>query len=382
MERGDDFARAYEKDDAEMVHRIGYYFNDALGPAGGINSSVEELIRYVGMHLGKGMYRGKTVLLERDVLAMRTPQMVTPDEPLFPELGHSQYGMGFSITHYRGHKMVVHGGNIDGFSSLLSFLPQRNIGVVVLSNRSGSPLPGIVSYQIYDRLLGLEPAPWSARYQRITAQTKAAETAAKDQGLTTRKEGTRPSHPLCAYAGTYEHPAYGAVEIKREGEGDGQSLSIHHNGFSSPLPHFHYDVFETPVNKLNRLEREKVRFETDWNGDIASLRIPFEPEVEDIIFTRVADPKWMERAALEPFAGTYTLAGRTITVALLENNTLQGVFPGQPPYTLKPMQQAARFQVQGLSGFSVEFQRKEDGPVTGMVLYQPNGNFLAERRAS
>ena len=375
LRRESDAARPYKKDDAEQVSEVPYYEDAALGPAGSANSCVADLIRYVQMHLSGGRFRGKAILSEADVTQMQTPQMVIPDVSPFPEIGHSQYGMGFAVTSYRGRKLVSHGGALDGFSTLLSFLPQDGLGVVVLCNISGSSLPSVLAYQIYDRLLGLEPVPWSARLQELVAQGKASEDAAKGQGLSPRKPDTHPSHPLSDYSGAYEHPAYGTVEIKTVGEG----LEIGFHGFTSPLHHFHYDVFETPPDKLNNLERRKVRFETDWNGEISSLRIAFEPQVSDIVFARTADPALRDPVFLGPLAGDYMLGGRPVLVRLLENGTLQATFPGQSPLTLRPVR-GMTFDVEGLSGHRVEFQRDDAGQVTGLALYQPNGNFLAERQ--
>jgi len=373
-----DSARPYKKDDAEQVSEVPYYEDAALGPAGSANSCVADLIRYVQMHLNGGRYGRRIILSEQDVAQMQTPQMVIPDVPLFPELGHSQYGLGFAVTSYRGHTLVSHGGALDGFSALLAFLPQEGLGVVVLCNISGSSLPSVLMYQIYDRLLGLEPVPWSARLQELVAKGKVSEDAAKDQGLSPRKPGTHPAHPLSDYAGAYEHPAYGTVEIKKANAAE-DALEISFHGFTSPLRHFHYDVFETPADKLNNLERRKVGFETDWNGEIGSLRIAFEPQVADIVFARAADPALRDPAFLEPLAGDYTLGGRPLLVRLQENGTLQAIFPGQSPYTLRPVR-GTTFDVDGLSGHRIEFQRDDAGQVTGLAFYQPNGNFLAERQ--
>ena len=378
LRKEEDAARPYKKDDAEQVSEVPYYDDSALGPAGSANSCVADMIRYVQMHLSGGRHRGKVILSEQDVAQMQTPQMVIPDTSPFPELGHSQYGMGFTVTSYRGHKLVQHGGALDGFSTLLSFLPQDGLGLLVLSNISGSPLPSVLMYQVYDRLLGLEPVPWSARFQELVAKGKAAEDRAKDRGLTPRKPDTRPSHSLPDYPGSYEHPAYGTVGIKTAGEGLEEGLQIGFHGFTSPLHHFHYDVFETPADKLNNLERRKVRFETDWSGEISSLRIAFEPQVADIVFTRAADPALRDPAFLEAFAGDYTLGGRSLLVRLQENGTLQALFPGQSPYALRPVR-GTTFDVEGLSGHRIEFQKEDAGRVTGLALYQPSGNLLAER---
>ncbi len=78
---------------------------------------------------------------------------------------------------------------------------------MVLSNLSPNPLPLVVAYNVYDRLLGLEPVAWSQRFKEQQDKMEAAEEEAKKKGYTPRVEGTQPSHKLADYVGEYEHPA-------------------------------------------------------------------------------------------------------------------------------------------------------------------------------
>jgi len=374
MQKSADYSLPYQKDARDEVIDIPFRPIDEVGPAGSINSNVEDMIRYVQMHLNKGKFEAQQVLSASDVTDMQTPQMVIPGALTFPEVGHTQYGMGFFITTYRGHKLVHHGGNIDGFTALVSFLPQDNIGLVILSNLSGTPLPQIISYNIYDRLLKLDQVAWSDRLKDQEAKTKASQEEASKRGLTPRKTGTNPSHDIKDYIGEFENPAYGVVKI----DPDGDKLKISFHDFTAPLTHYHYDVFMAHDSRLNRLEGIKVQFKMDINGDITSLTIPFEPSVKDIVFGRMADRRMFDKAFLEPFVGQYQLGAQTVIVGLREN-TLVLTLPGQPPYDLIPFQ-GSRFQLKGLNGYTAEFHTDESGKATEVVFYQPNGNFVAKRK--
>jgi hypothetical protein len=228
---------------------------------------------------------------------------------------------------------------------------------------------------IFDRLLGLPPIDWSARFRERESKNNASETEARLKNLTPRKTGTTASHPLEAYAGEYEHPAYGVVTIRLAGE----ELDMDFHGFKSPLRHFHYDVFELPPNNLNPLEKFKVMFHSDWNGEIARLTVPLEPEVADISFARKADAAMREKAFLAPFTGAYELGPTTVTVALRGEDTLTISVPGQTTYELVPVR-GTSFNFKGLSGYSIEFRRGPDGAVNELAFYQPNGNFAAKRK--
>ncbi len=105
----------------------------AMGPAGEINSNVADMSKYLLFHMNQGKLQGKQLLSENNAVQMQTLQMSIQGAPAYKELGEGSYGMGFFISSYRGHKTVEHGGNIDGFSAELSFLPADKIGVVVFS---------------------------------------------------------------------------------------------------------------------------------------------------------------------------------------------------------------------------------------------------------
>jgi hypothetical protein len=98
------------------------------------------------------------------------------------------------------------------------------------------------------------------------------------------------------------------------------------------------------------------------------------------VFARAAKPEMLEKAFLERFVGVYELAGALLTVALRGDSTLQASVPGQPDYVLVPYK-GTEFRLKGLSGFSIEFKRDASGTVTGAVVTQPNGVFIAERKA-
>jgi len=160
---------------------------------------------------------------------------------------------------------------------------------------------------------------------------------------------------------------------------DKAGLKITYNRLTSPLRHFHYDVFEVPENPLDPFEKAKVQFLMSVNGDIDRVLVPLEPNVKEIVFTRRAEKKMRERSFLEPLAGEYTLGPTTVSVTLKGEDTLVLVVPGQPPYELVPTR-GLSFDLKGLTGFSIEFKKDAAGAVTEAVFYQPNGTFVAKRK--
>lgn len=375
MMKARDVGRGYKWNEKEVATLIPYRGLAAMGPTGSINSNMEDMSRYLTMYLAGGKFENKTILNTADIVEMTNPQMVMADARRFEEISSTQYGMGFFLTHYRGERLVHHGGNMPGASSLLSFLPTKNIGVFTTANMSGARLPTIVTYAIYDRLLGMKPIDWSARFWDIKEKDKASEENAKKQKLTPRKTGTKPVHALTDYAGDYAHPGYGTIKFT---ESSGALTGIY-NGLSSTFPHFHYEVFEAPDDKLNDLSQTKIQFVTNLDGDVGSVLIALETSIKPIEFIRQADAAFKNREFLKQFTGEYELGSVKAVIALRDDNNLTLAIPGQGVRELTGLR-GKKFLVKGLNGFSLEFIEDKSGKITQAAFYQPNGNFVAVRK--
>ncbi len=209
-----DRAAAYFPGDDGRV-RIDARDTDAIGPAAAIYADITEMARYVRFHLGDGALAGRRLIDAATARMMRAPQAAIPGQSPFPEIGALHYAMGFYTASYRGHRLVYHPGVIDGYAGMISFMPNDGIGAIVLSNLSGrNPVPRIVTYALYDRMLGLEPLPWLARY----GTRDAAPGAGKPPAAPLEPSGTAP-RPLTAYAGVFGNPAYGRMEIRANADG-------------------------------------------------------------------------------------------------------------------------------------------------------------------
>jgi hypothetical protein len=375
MHADSNHAQAYELNNKREVVRIEHMALDAGGPAGAINSSVDEMARYARMMLAGGMFEGKRVLLEADVQAMMQPQM-TVSKDFFSDLfGFRNYGMGLYVQTYRGVEIAHHGGNIDGASALLVLVPSKKIGVVVLANRSGTRLRDALPYEIIDRLLGLESAGLLARHRQLEEKGFAGQDAAKAAGATDRKPNTKPARPLSEYAAEYLHPGYGPMKVRLEKD----RLMLSYNKFTAPLDHWHYEVFQSPADRQNPLELTRVQFNSDLSGEVASISIPLEPNVEPIVFARQPPAEMRERKFLEPLAGEYDNGGIPVTIAVREDNVLQYIVVGNVR-ELVPVR-GTYFRIKDLAGVAVEFMRNPAGQFDRMAVYSPGSeNVIAPRK--
>ena len=111
-------------------------------------------------------------------------------------------------------------------------------------------------------------------------------TSALRKSTAQRKPNTTPSHELSAYAGTYEHPAYGRLTVRTVGT----TLELSFADYTARLKHYHYDMFEVDDPEEIVPLSGVLTFLMDRKGDIDRVAVPFERSVKDIEFTRVKTP--------------------------------------------------------------------------------------------
>jgi len=371
-QKAPEFALPYQEKN-DKVGPIPFRNIDTIGPAGSINSNVLDMANWVLMNLNKGKFKDKQIVSEAALAEIHTPQVVMPSPIQYDEILYANYGMGWAIVPYRGHLLLEHGGGIDGFIAMVAFLPRDNVGAVILSNSGSTPLPSIVLYNIIDRVLGLSPIDWSKRIKDQMDKARAEAEKTKKEPDKDRKPDTKPSHSLQDYAGEYENPGYGTISIAK----DGDQLKAKYNSFEFALTHYHYDTFEL-FNELYD-QKQKLSFQTDPKGNIASLSIQLELTVKDIVFARAPEKAMLDKSFLEKFVGQYEYQGMVVTIAFRGEKTLTATVPGQPEYELVPYK-GTEFNLKGLRDFSVEFKLDDTGKSVEATFKQPGATTVLKRK--
>lgn len=181
---------------------------DNIAPGGSVNSSVQDFARFVQLHLNEGTFEGKRLVSKAAIKQMHAPQMLmqSPGFPASAGFGRPwMHGLGWFITEYRGHKLVMHTGGITGWRSGMVMLPDKGLGVALVSNSHGAYLPNTLvpalAFAVFDRVLDLPPVDHSAEWLSVTraglARIKEAESQVYD-----RRDSSAP--PACH---SNSHPA-------------------------------------------------------------------------------------------------------------------------------------------------------------------------------
>jgi CubicO group peptidase (beta-lactamase class C family) len=370
-----DHALPYLEKEDKLV-RIPFRSITVMGPAGSINSCASDLTRWMLMHLGEGAVDGRKILGAATVRELHTPQMTIPAVPEEKDRSPMSYAFGWFTEAWRGKWLVHHGGNIDGFSALVSLFPRDGVGIAVLVNRNGSPLPGLATYTVADRVFGLESKDWIGDAARKRDAAKGLVEEAEKNKARFRVEDTDPAHPLGDYAGEFSHPGYGTVEIREE---QGKLTALFH-GLRMPLTHWHYETFHVEADRDDEVIPENLRitFVTDGAGRVGGFHSPFEPAVEPAMFRKEPDRRLRDPDYLARLAGEYTLPGQVVAVEVRGNRLVLRV-PGQPTYELEPSG-PDEFRLSVVEGYSVRFTVPASGPATEAIFVQPNGVFPAARK--
>lgn len=372
LEQTADSARPYVMQDDER--RRSALWPIRATPAGGINAAISDMVHYLRFHLANGSFNGVQLLSRAGIRAMQTPR-VHAGRSEFDEIGDQHYGFGLGCHHYRGERAVGHDGGWVGWGTRLDMLPDRDLGVVVLTNRTPSPVPQMLCHMVFDRILEKDPIPWLERFKTRRQQALAQLQESREARQAARKPDTKPSHALADYAGEYAHPGYGRITIEVIDE----ALHWNFRGISSRLTHRHYDVFEVPeTTDVLSPDLLAISFGYDREGNIDRLSAPFEPLVADIFFRRQPSGEALDPAFRAACVGTYRTGPQTHVVALDVDGQLTLSPSDQPTYRLTPYQ-GCIFTIASLDGFRVEFQRGDTQLVETIVFHQPNGTFRARR---
>ena len=367
-----DHAAAYERRQGVVVP-VPHRPVTALAPAGAVNSCSSDMARWLLAQLGDGQVDGRVVMSPGTVARQHASHIVLPEDRTFPASTRHAYGLGWLIGRYRDHRLLEHGGGIDGFQTECMLLPDDGIGVAVMTNTSSSAMAPVVAYRVLDELLGLEPLDWFSsfkdRFDTLLAGMREA------RGARRVVPDAPPPRPLGAYAGEYEHPGYGRLTIVVEGG----ALRPRLGTLDLSLAHRHYETFDLEWHELgDQSNLFPLMFLSDPDGDITALTVPFEPAVEPLRFDRLPDAQAQDPEVLRRLCGTYAMGPVEVVVTLQGDRVLTVTAPGTPPFALRPAGRGLRFEVTAQPAVTVEFELDETGSVSRLVA-QPLGIFRPKR---
>ena len=222
--------------------------------AGGMLSTAPDLATFLIAQLAEGKLGRKQVLPAAVVRASHVQQAPTDSRYLdFPRDG---YAWGWYTGEYQGRRMLHHFGGFAGFHAHLSFMPEENIGLVVLNNEDvlGARLTNLIAEYAYALALGdaALAAQAPARFTKLTEDALKLDQSAAAQREKIRAREWRLSLPRQAYAGRYEHALLGDVTV---GVGAGERMQLR------------WGQLQAPATGYDKPEHVRVEF-VPGSGDV------------------------------------------------------------------------------------------------------------------
>jgi len=265
-------------------------------PAGGLAISANEMSRWLLTQLSRGKIPGsdKRLFSEEQSKQMWEGVVPTPIRQFPPEFAATEpnfnlYALGWTISDYRGAKVVGHDGAVFGSQATVALLPDKNVGIFIAANSEDGEIILGLRDELLDHYLGAPRNNWPERFHRwkvgrLNAAAKQVQTAAAKPA----KIG--PSMPLANYVGEYADPWYGTIKVTRAGKG----LAVHFphsKGMEGPLTHYQYDTFKTNP-ALKWVEPAYVTFSIGADGKVdrvtmkaVSPAADFSWDYHDLLFT-------------------------------------------------------------------------------------------------
>lgn len=245
-------AKPYTNSYTGVLTELPYDNIDNIGAAASIVSNVKDISKWLMMQLDSGKYEGRRIMPFEVLQKTRAINTITRStkHPTLPV--HIQgYGLGVFTSDYNGRQVYFHTGGADGFVTNTCFVPEENLGIVILTNNDNQSFFEALRYQLLDAYLDM---PFVNRSQQLLTRfaKEEKENIRLINSLMARVTGKKPLLDLNAYIGIYENELYGPIEINPD-EKKGQ-LNIDfkgHNNLKATLQYMDNDQWLLIYNNLS-----------------------------------------------------------------------------------------------------------------------------------
>jgi CubicO group peptidase (beta-lactamase class C family) len=214
-------ARPYGLTGEEPKEILSFEKSDiTMHAAGGTIATASDLGLFLIAHLNQGKVNGKQVFPAEVI--KKSHQPLVSHNATFLDFKRTGYAWGWQIGPYKGSKMLHHFGGVAGTHTHSSFMPEHNIGLVVLNNENyiSQDLTNAIADIAYSILLNDGDANKKAENHILAMQVRASEVKEKFSAwneIKVKKASSRVmelSLDKQKYIGVFHHPLWGKLTIK------------------------------------------------------------------------------------------------------------------------------------------------------------------------
>lgn len=197
------------------------YQNQLFDAAAGIYSSVNDLSKWAIMHMNNGKYGtdNKQLFSEKQHDEMWQLQTIIPTKTRAPYNTHfNGYGLGWFLSDVKGYKQVTHTGGLEGIVTQTTYIPELQLGIIVLTNQQSGAAFNAITNTIKDSYLGITSDDYVTTYSnQMKAHAASADKVTEDVWATVaknKKEKIKGDYK--AILGTYRDNWFGEVVISEK----------------------------------------------------------------------------------------------------------------------------------------------------------------------
>jgi len=233
------------------------------GPAGGINSNVLDMAKWVALQIHDGTFQGKRLVSADNFDYIHSPKTIANDNPQKGPL--TFYCASWVYEDTKPYPMIWHNGGTSGYHTMVAFWPDTKIGMVVLTNLIPNGLAEALPRYFNELYSGNPPKDLSGE-----ALSKAKKAAEEEKA----KELQPPAQPvppmaLEKYAGTYTNDVYGDVTVDKKESG--LEITVGPDKFKILLKHWDKDMFTSVV--LGDESKADVAFTATADGNVTTMTV-------------------------------------------------------------------------------------------------------------
>lgn len=186
---------------------------DNIGPAASMVSCVKDVAKWLQFQLDSGKVSGRQVIPWKVLQKTRDGVNLLSTRKTASR-NYTAYGLGVFANDYYGKQVFSHTGGANGYVTNTCFIPEINLGISILTNNDNQNFFELLRMQIIDAYLNI---PFKNKsVDALPAHiTENQEMVNKIFALQQRaKANNKPTLSLTSYAGIYQNPIYGSIEIK------------------------------------------------------------------------------------------------------------------------------------------------------------------------
>jgi len=238
-----------------------------LAGSGNINSNIEDMARWVRMQLGNGTFDGRRIVSSENLAYTRMPKVALNDR-VFYDLGWYNY-----LT--PNGNILWHDGDALSFGSFVGLVPDKNIGIIILTNETNVTAPNSLGAWVLDRILG------NAKHDPVAENLKNAKATFE----ATAKQFAKPANPrpfprLAPLTGNFVNSSLGKAVLTLKD--DALAIEVQTTGAKFKLVPWDGDIFMStliatdqfgPIVDLDYMTKGFAQFQMDKDGKLNLLRL-------------------------------------------------------------------------------------------------------------